>query len=67
MKISEILEMDDMEDRPVKKLSPEMEKRKQADQDKIRAERNWNSRSGGSRLRGRGRGTRQADQSMIQK
>jgi len=65
MKIKEILE-DYPADMKVKKLSPEMEKRKQLDQAKIKADRDWSTRYSGSRLRGRRRGTAQADQSMIQ-
>ncbi len=68
MKLDEIYKDDMNEDLdmkpPVKKLSPEMEARKKADQDKIRAERDWSTRSRGSRLTGRGRGTARADQSF---
>ena len=44
-----------------------MQKRKEADQARIRAERDWGRKRRGSRLTGRGRGTAQADQSMVQK
>jgi len=72
MKVEEIFEMTDDDivgdtgEKPVR-LSPEMQKRKAADQAKIKAERAFSRRSGGSRLRGRGRGTGGADRSMIQK
>lgn len=73
MKVEEILEMSDDDirgdtgEKPVRALSPEMEKRKKLDQAKIKAERDMSRRAGRSRLRGRGRGTAQADQSFIQK
>lgn len=72
MKVSDILEMDveikgDTGEKPPVKLSPEMEEFKKRSLAKAKAERDWSSRSKGSRLRGRSRGTRQADQSMTQK
>ena len=74
MKVEDILnEMNDDDiisdtgEKPVRKLSPEMEKRKAADLAKAKANRDMSTRSRGSRLRGRGRGTRGSDQSMVQK
>ena len=61
MKVNEIInEMSDEDiigdtgEKPV--LSPEMLKRKAADQAKIKAQRDASRRAGPSRLRGRGRG-----------
>ncbi len=68
MKLDEIYKDDMNEDLdmkpPVKKLSPEMEARKKADQAKIKTDRDMSTSSKGSRLRGKGRGTAQADQSF---
>ena len=45
-------------------LSPKMQARKKADMERARANRDWSTRSKGSRLTGRARGTEQDDKSV---
>ncbi len=61
--------MGDVGEKPIRKLSPAMELRKQQDQEKIRIERDWDRHhKRRNRLRGNtNRGTEQYDHSVVQK